>query len=128
MTSPTEQHPSDASASGPPQDVVEAELAALRAANRELVRINERLAAAVEQRTSEMLRARDARAQLVVDVNREVRSPLDAIIGYGELLGEDLEALELYDLAHDVQNIRTAGQALLALLDDLIDPRNLDGA
>jgi signal transduction histidine kinase len=128
MTSPSEQTPSESTTSGQSPDVVEAELAALRAANRELVRINERLAAAVEQRTSEMLRARDASAQLVADVNREVRSPLDAIIGYGELLGEDLEALELYDLAHDVQNIRTAGQALLALLDDLIDPRNLDGA
>ena len=124
MTDPAEQEQPEA----PAPDVVEAELAALRAANRELVRINERLAAAVEQRTAEMLRARDARAQLIVDVNREVRSPLDAIIGYGELLGEDLEALELYDLAHDVENIRTAGQSLLALLDDMIDPRNLDGA
>jgi signal transduction histidine kinase len=100
---------------------MEAELGQLRAANRELVRINERLAAAVEQRTSEMLRARDARTQLLADVNREVRSPLDAIIGYGELLGEDLEALELYDLAHDVANIRTAGQALLELLDNLVE-------
>ena len=109
-------------------DVVEAELAALRAANRELVRINERLAAAVEQRTSEMLRARDASARLVAEVNREVRSPLDAILGYGELLAEDLAALELYDLAHDVANIRTAGEALLSLLDDLIDPRKLDGS
>ncbi len=110
----------------PSPDAMEAELGQLRAANRELVRINERLAAAVEQRTSEMLRARDARAQLLADVNREVRSPLDAIIGYGELLGEDLEALELYDLAHDVANIRTAGQALLSLLDDLIDPSKAD--
>ncbi len=105
----------------PSPAAMEAELSQLRAANRELVRINERLAAALEQRTSEMLRARDARAQLLADVNREVRSPLDAIIGYGELLAEDLEALELYDLAHDVGNIRTAGEALLTLLDDLVD-------
>ena len=105
----------------PSPDAMAAELSQLRAANRELVRINERLAAAVEQRTSEMMRARDARAQLLADVNREVRSPLDAIIGYGELLAEDLEALELYDLAHDVGNIRTAGEALLTLLDDLVD-------
>ena len=123
MTEPAQQAPQAAA-----PDVVEAELAALRAANRELVRINERLAAAVEQRTTEMLRARDAQQQLVADVNREVRSPLDAILGYGELLSEDLEALELYDLAHDVANIRTAGEALLSLLDDLIAPRKLDGS
>lgn len=105
---------------------MEAELSQLRAANRELVRINERLAAAVEQRTNEMLRARDTQAQFLADVNREVRSPLDAIIGYSELLGEDLGALELYDLAHDVANIRTAGQTLLAVLDNLIDPRKVE--
>lgn len=108
-------------------EIGHAELTALRAANRELVRINERLATAVEQRTTEMLRSRDAQEQLIADVNREVRSPLDAIIGYSELLSEDLAALELYDLNHDVEKIRTAGQALLALLDDLIHTRKLDG-
>ena len=105
---------------------VEAELAALRSANHELVRINERLADAVERRTAEMLRALDDQARLITRVNREIRSPLDAIIGYGELLGEDLDALELYDLAHDVENIRTAGQTLLALLDDLVSPHKAD--
>lgn len=105
---------------------IEAELAALRSANHELVRINERLAEAIERRTAEMLRARDAQARLIAQVNREIRSPLDAIIGYGELLGEDLEALELYDLAHDVEHIRTAGQSLLSLLDDLVSPHKAD--
>lgn len=105
---------------------MEAELSQLRAANRELVRINERLAAAVEQRTTAMLRARDAQAQFLADVNREIRSPLDAIIGYSELLGEDLAALDLHDLAHDVANVRTAGQTLLGLLDNLVDPRKVD--
>ena len=105
---------------------MEAELSQLRAANRELVRINERLAAAVEQRTTAMLRARDAQAQFLADVNREIRSPLDAIIGYSELLGEDLAALDLHDLAHDVANVRAAGQTLLGQLDNLIDPRKVD--
>lgn len=104
-----------------------AELLALRAANHELVRINERLATAVEQRTADMLAARDRQARFISDVNRQVRGPLDAIIGYSELLSEDLAALELYDLNHDVEKIRTAGQALLALLDDLIHTRKLDG-
>lgn len=108
-------------------EVGHAELTALRTANRELVRINERLAAAVEQRTAEMLRSRDAQAQLIGEVNREIRSPLDAIIGYSELLSEDLTALELHDLNHDVEKIRSAGQSLLALLDDLIHTRKLDG-
>ncbi len=105
-----------------PADLLTAELQALRTANRELVRINENLATTVEQRTAQMLRSRDAQTRLIAEVNRAIRSPLDAIIGYSELLGEDLDALELYDLAHDVEKIRSAGQALVNLLDDLIPP------
>ncbi|MBA3545122.1 MAG: hypothetical protein H0T76_01425 [Nannocystis sp.] len=104
-----------------------AELTALRAANRELVRINERLANAVEQRTAEMLGTRDKQAQFIADVNRQVRGPLDAIIGYSELLTEDLTSLELHDLAHDVEKIRSAGEAMLDLIGALIERRRLDG-
>lgn len=104
-----------------------AELMALRSANRELVRINERLANAVEQRTAEMLSSRDAQSQFISDVNRQVRGPLDAIIGYSELLTEDLTSLELHDLAHDVEKIRSSGEALLDLLGALIERRRLDG-
>ena len=104
-----------------------AELLALRAANNELVRINERLATAVEQRTADMLAARDRQARFISDVNRQVRGPLDAIIGYSELLTEDLTSLELHDLAHDVEKIRGAGESLLDLLGELIERRRLDG-
>ena len=104
-----------------------AELLALRAANHELVRINERLATAVEQRTADMLAARDRQARFISDVNRQVRGPLDAIIGYSELLTEDLTSLELHDLAHDVEKIRGAGESLLDLLGELIERRRLDG-
>ena len=107
--------------------LLRAELLALRAANHELVRINERLATAVEQRTADMLAARDRQARFISDVNRQVRGPLDAIIGYSELLTEDLTSLELHDLAHDVEKIRGAGESLLDLLGELIERRRLDG-
>lgn len=104
-----------------------AELTALRAANHELVRINERLANTVEQRTADMLASRDAQAQFIADVNRQVRGPLDAILGYSELLTEDLTDLELHDLAHDVEKIRSAGESLLDLLGRMVERRRLDG-
>jgi signal transduction histidine kinase len=104
-----------------------AELTALRAANHELVRINERLANTVEQRTADMLASRDAQSQFIADVNRQVRGPLDAILGYSELLTEDLTDLELHDLAHDVEKIRSAGESLLDLLDRMVERRRLDG-
>jgi signal transduction histidine kinase len=102
-----------------PRELSGPELEALFAANRELVRINERLAAAIESRTVDVLRARENETTVLSGVNREVRSPLNAIIGYSEMLAEDLETLELYDLAHDVEKIKAAGEALLAVLDDL---------
>lgn len=104
-----------------------AELKALRAANHELVRINERLADTVEQRTADMLATRDAQTRFIADVNRLVRGPLDAIIGYSELLTEDLTSLELHDLAHDVEKIRSAGESLLELLGQMVERRRLDG-
>lgn len=113
--------------SGPVPQAGATELTALRAANRELLRINERLAAAVERRTAEMLASRDAQAQFISDVNRAVRGPLDAIIGYSELLTEDLTSLELHDLVHDTEKIRSAGEALLDLLGVLIERGRLDG-
>jgi signal transduction histidine kinase len=109
-----------------PRELSGPELEALFATNRELVRINERLAAAVEARTMDVMRAREAEtraraaeAGVLSGINREVRGPLNAIIGYSEMLAEDLEALELYDLAHDVEKIKAAGEALLAVLDDI---------
>ncbi len=102
-----------------PRELSEHELAAVLSANRELVRINERLAAAVERRSVDVLRARENESTVLSGVNREVRGPLNAIIGYSEMLAEDLETLELYDLAHDVEKIKAAGEALLAVLDDL---------
>jgi signal transduction histidine kinase len=102
-----------------PRELSEHEVAAVLSANRELVRINERLAAAVERRSVDVQRARENESTVLGGVNREVRGPLNAIIGYSEMLAEDLEALELYDLAHDVEKIKAAGEALLAVLDDL---------
>lgn len=102
-----------------PRELSDHERAALLAANRELVRINERLAAAVEHRSLEVRQAQGNEAAVFAGVNREVRGPLNAIIGYSEMLAEDLWTLELYDLAHDVEKIKAAGEALLAVLDDI---------
>lgn len=124
---PAQPEPDDFSTLFDDPQQTRAELTALRAANHELVRINERLANTVEQRTADMLASRDAQAQFIADVNRQVRGPLDAILGYSELLTEDLTDLELHDLAHDVEKIRSAGESLLDLLGRMVERRRLDG-
>ena len=47
----------------------------------------------------------------------EVRTPLGQIIGYSELLEEELEDRDQQDLAPDLQRIRSAAQRLLDLVD-----------
>src|SRR6478609_5481220 len=89
-----------------------ADLARIRAAGAELAgRVNESLDGA-------RLRAAlpDAAA-----LSRELRTPLNTIVGYSELLGEEAEEGGYTDLLPDLQRIRTAGRHLLAQVHALLD-------
>ncbi len=58
----------------------------------------------------------------------EVRTPLGQIIGYSELLEEELEDREQQDLTPDLQKIRTAAQRLLDLVDGRLRTEQSPGA
>ncbi len=59
-------------------------------------------------------------ADFYAKLSHELRSPLNAILGYASLAIEDAEAGELQDLPQDLRKIRGAGQNLLALIDNLL--------
>jgi len=61
-------------------------------------------------------------------LRHELRTPLTAIIGYSEMLLEDVEAAGLADLASDLHQVLAAGRQLLAVVDDLLDPGKLASA
>ena len=63
-------------------------------------------------------RARRAR---VANMRQELLAPVTALVGYGELLTEEAERLELVDLAPDLERILTAAQELLGLVNRLLD-------
>lgn len=76
----------------------------------------------------EMRRARDlavdaslAKSQFLANMSHEFRSPLTAILGYAELLGEELVDAGLTRLKEDVDKIRTAGTHLLTIISDILD-------
>jgi len=52
-------------------------------------------------------------------MSHELRTPLNAIIGYSEILLEDLGSDE--QVAKDLNRIRSAGQHLLSLINDVLD-------
>lgn len=69
--------------------------------------------------------ARTAKAEFVASMSHEMRTPLNAIIGYSQLLLEDAEC-DGDDDVKDIQNIHSAGTALLDLIDDILDISKID--
>lgn len=67
--------------------------------------------------------ANRARSSFLANMSHELRTPLTAIIGYSELLQEDVRDLGMgsTDFIPDLQAINTAGQKLLALLSNILD-------
>jgi signal transduction histidine kinase len=63
-----------------------------------------------------------AKTRFLANMSHELRTPLNAVIGYSEMLLEDAEADgRTGQHVADLQSIRTAGQHLLSLVDDVLD-------
>ena len=69
--------------------------------------------------------AERARQAFLSHMRHELRTPVNAIIGYSEMLLED--AVE-GPLRADLERIQSAGRRLLGLINDLLDPARMEGA
>ena len=58
-------------------------------------------------------------------LRHELRTPLNAIIGYSEMLLGDADDLGLADYVSDLKQILSAGQQLLEIINDLLDPNQV---
>jgi PAS domain S-box-containing protein len=65
--------------------------------------------------------ANSAKSQFLASMSHELRTPLNAIIGYSEMLEEEAEDVGQEDFIPDLQKIHSAGQHLLALINDILD-------
>jgi signal transduction histidine kinase len=65
--------------------------------------------------------AKQAKAQFLANMNHELRTPMNAIIGYTEILQEDAKEQELEDFFFDLQKIHGASSHLLDLINNLFD-------
>lgn len=61
------------------------------------------------------------KSQFLANMSHELRTPLNAIIGYSELLIEDAEADNHKDFAKDLKKIRSSGQYLLEIINEILD-------
>ncbi len=60
------------------------------------------------------------------ELRHTLRTPLNHIIGYSELLLEEARERGLEDMLADLKNIHTAGKELLTLFNQLFDPAAVD--
>ena len=66
-----------------------------------------------------------AKSEFLAKMSHELKNPLNSIIGYSEILIENLADSEDQKYK-DLQTIRGAGHRLLELIDDLLDLSKLE--
>ncbi|MBZ0158187.1 MAG: response regulator [Alphaproteobacteria bacterium] len=101
---------------------------AIEERNAELHELNEKLEEKVFERTKEIERANrelersnKLKSQFIATMSHELRTPLNSILGFSELLLDDVYgALEEKQKRH-VQNIYNSGSHLLQLINNILD-------
>ncbi|WP_375455049.1 response regulator [uncultured Methylobacterium sp.] len=85
--------------------------------------ITERKAAeaAVEAARQAAEDANRAKSQFLANMSHELRTPLSAVIGYSEMLQEELEDLGEPSLIADMKKIESNARHLLGLINDVLD-------
>jgi DNA-binding response OmpR family regulator len=64
----------------------------------------------------------------IASIRHTLRTPLNHIIGYSEMLLEEADERGLESSVGDIRKIHAAGKRLLACIDELLDPETIDKA
>nr|WP_158555227.1 response regulator [Fulvimarina endophytica] len=65
--------------------------------------------------------ANKAKSQFLANMSHELRTPLTAVIGYSEMLEEEVEDLGEAHLSADLRKIKSNARHLLSLINDVLD-------
>jgi PAS domain S-box-containing protein len=82
---------------------------------------------------AELERARDAaeaanraKSQFLANMSHELRTPLSAVIGYSEMIEEEMVELGQTDLLDDLRKINSNARHLLSLINDVLDRSKIE--
>lgn len=67
-----------------------------------------------------------AKSQFLAAVSHELRTPLSAVIGYAEMLADDLRADPSKARIEDAERVAASGHGLLTLVNDILDYSKLE--
>lgn len=70
--------------------------------------------------------ANKAKSLFLSSMSHELRTPLNAILGFGQLLQKDNESLSIRDRQEYTDEIMTAGDHLLKLIDDVLNLSHIE--
>ncbi|HEW97221.1 MAG: hybrid sensor histidine kinase/response regulator [Candidatus Parabeggiatoa sp. nov. 3] len=65
--------------------------------------------------------ANKAKSQFLANMSHELRTPMNTIVGYTEMLEEEIKECERASLLQDVKNVHAAAKHLLGLIDGILD-------
>ncbi|AHF05471.1 hypothetical protein MARPU_08065 [Marichromatium purpuratum 984] len=103
--------------------IVVSDISARKQAERDLQALNLDLERRVEERTAEARAASAAKSDFVANMSHEVRTPMNAVLGFLEILLDTPLQPDQRDL---VGKVRRSARALLGLLNDILDFSKLD--
>src|SRR5437667_6848853 len=69
-----------------------------------------------------------AKSQFLANMSHELRTPLTAIIGYSEMLQEQVREEDGQGLLPDLQQIHVQSKHLLSLINDLLDMSKIEAS
>jgi two-component system sensor histidine kinase BarA len=100
----------------------------LDAQDEELRLHRDQLEAEVDIRTRELIEARDTaltanrhKSEFLANMTHELRTPIQAIVGYVDLVQEELELEGLVELQEDLDKVTNNSKRLLSLINSVLD-------